>query len=121
MEKWIEECLLYGIDGKEKDVMRILDKHSPAKLYKYRPLNDYSLESLETSTFYMSRIIDLNDPFEFYPSFNYQEQLLKTIADSKLRQETFEKSGINITDSDIDKIKASEDWYKCFEEICEQK
>lgn len=121
MEKWVEECLVYGIDGKIDIVKRILNNHSTGKLYKYRPLNDFSLENLETETFYMSKISDLNDPFEFYPSLNYEEQFLKTISDPHLRKQTFEKTGLNITDEDIRKIKSSKDWYETFEKICKEK
>lgn len=45
--------------------IKLKNKFIPAKLYKYRPPNDYAIENLEMDTAWLNKPADYNDLFEF--------------------------------------------------------
>lgn len=115
MQKWINECIDAFLRKEYNIGVKILQSNLPKKLFKYCRLNEYTLENLMSNSFYMATLKDLNDPYEFYPTVDFEIQILLTI---KEQMPIFKEMGIHITQSDIDIIEASNDRYDKFMEIC---
>ncbi|WP_394897758.1 DUF2971 domain-containing protein [Clostridium butyricum] len=69
MRKRILKYIDYGQDGNEK----FLRCYVPQKLYKYRSLNEYTLESLKESYVYASSPLDFNDIFDCRDNIDYRD------------------------------------------------
>jgi hypothetical protein len=115
---WVEECLKLNMDGHKEQARNLLKSKFPQRIFKYRPLNDYTLENLEEENFYMSTIIDINDPYDFYPSLDFNRQFYLSISDKK-HVDVYYKLGI--TKIDLYDVKQSEDTFTAFANICAKK
>ncbi|EQK42905.1 hypothetical protein C672_1849 [[Clostridium] bifermentans ATCC 638] len=72
----------------------------PEKLYRYRDVNDYSKEELESSRVWLSHPNDFNDPYDSFFSLNTFEHVSRNLLKSKT---IFNKNyGKIISDLNID-------------------
>lgn len=88
MRNRILKYIDYGQDGNEK----FLRCYVPQKLYKYRSLNEYTLESLKESYVYASSPLDFNDIFDCRNNINYGNiELYKNEALRNISHFSYEK------------------------------
>ena len=121
--EWVREYIDYMLKGEPYDekAMDLKLNHFPKSLYKYRELNDYTIESLEHNLLWVAGIDSLNDPFEC--------SLLLDIHESWrnfFRREDFPeifKTGyeIELTKEEIQQIINSPDPYLMYSKVCSSK
>lgn len=67
------------IDGISIDqAQRLKDTYIPKHLYKYREINKYSLENLETDTVWVCSAENYNDPYDCASTLNVQLLITKS-------------------------------------------
>lgn len=118
MKQWISECLEAFLRMDHEKGKKILQSNLPEKLYKYCRLNEYTIRNLTSQKFYMATLDNLNDPYEFQPTVDFETQLLLSIIEDI---PLFLNGGLNITESDIEELKTSKDRFNTFKEICNAK
>lgn len=83
------------------------NQNIPSKLYKYRPVNKYSLNNLEEDTVWLNSPNDYNDPYEFYENIDFKvlnKAITKKHIDKLLEMIT---SKIQVNQKIIEKAKES--------------
>lgn len=118
MKQWISDCIEAFLKKDYEKGKTILNSYFPEKLYKYCRLNEYTIQNLTSQSFYMATLDNLNDPYEFYPTVDFEQQTLLTIIEE---MPNFIQAGIHFTEDDIDQLKASKDRFNTFKAICEAK
>ncbi len=91
-EEWKGRLLacLACIDGQDVDeekAFQIKYQHIPRRLYKYRTINDYSLDNLKNNIVWCSKVDSFNDPYDSSLTALSRENLL-----SNQFTESFQKS-----------------------------
>ena len=61
---WLSEYKNFMFSGKIENARRLTLQHFPQKLYKYRQVNDYTIENISTNTVWLSSPLSMNDPYE---------------------------------------------------------
>jgi len=59
---WLSEYKNFMFSGKIENARRLTLQHFPQKLYKYRQVNDYTIENISTNTVWLSSPLSMNDP-----------------------------------------------------------
>lgn len=85
------------------------NQNIPSKLYKYRPVNEFSLNNLEEDTVWLNSPNDYNDPYEFYENIDFKE--LSNAINKKHIDELLEMmtSKIQVSQEIIEKAKESDE------------
>lgn len=83
------------------------NQNIPSKLYKYRPVNEYSLNNLEEDTVWLNSPNDYNDPYEFYENIDFKA--LSNAITEKHKDELISMmtSKIQVSEDIIEKAKVS--------------
>lgn len=97
------------------------DINFPKFCYKYRKLNQTTINTLSESYIWLSNIADLNDPFECSLQFDYIECSRAFFSDKKFHQTFAEKFGKTLSNDDIKFIVTNSDPTKAYHEICKRK
>lgn len=84
------------------------NKNIPSKLYKYRPVNGFSINNLENDTVWLNSPSDYNDPYEFYEDIDFKA--LSTHINKKHFDKLVEMvtNKIQISQEIIDQAKLSD-------------
>lgn len=112
--KWIKEFLEQmagpSIELNQIDAaMRLKHKNLPKSIFKYRAINDYSLQNLKSDTVWLCPPSEYNDPYDCAITFSTEKiQSFKIIENL---DETLSKSGLNktLTEEQIESLRASTD------------
>jgi hypothetical protein len=70
--------LMFPIDGSEIDIKRaykIKYENMPSSLFKYRQINEYSIDNLRNDTVWMTNAQNFNDPYDCALTINENQQL----------------------------------------------
>jgi hypothetical protein len=84
------------------------NQNIPSKLYKYRPINKFSINNLQKDTVWLNCPNDYNDPYEFYEHIDFEainREITKKHLEELLERMT---SKIQISQEIIDKAKESD-------------
>ncbi len=84
------------------------NQNIPSKLYKYRPVNKYSINNLQEDTVWLNSPNDYNDPYEFYEKIDFEavnREITKKHFDELIERMT---SKVQISQEIIDKAKESD-------------
>jgi Protein of unknown function (DUF2971) len=84
-------------------------KNLPKKLYKYRAVNDFSIQNLIEDSVWLNKPSQYNDPYEFYESMNI-DLLLKEMNHAKFEEilSSFSHK-VNLSESIIKESKLKDD------------
>lgn len=93
----------------------------PKSCYKYRRLNQTTINTLIEGYVWLSTIADLNDPFECSLQFDYLECSRLFYSDKKFHQIFSEKFGKPLTKDEIRIIVESSNPNKAYHDICKSK
>ena len=115
---WIDQHYELLKKEKYKEGIAFLNSKLPTKLYKYRPLNDYTLECLTYNSIYLSRIDQLNDPYDCYPIFTTIDLKNAFFRSPGFRNQFQKAHNIALSDDEYNRIVNSADGYKTYSEIC---
>jgi len=115
---WINEHLSLVEEGKLKDAKNLLFSKLPNTLYKYKPLNDYALNSVKYEAVWLSDLASLNDPYECNMQFNI-DQMIDDFFHSPSFLADFKKvHDTAITEEEHDAIKRSNNQWGTYKSIC---
>lgn len=83
-KKWIEEYvhLLFPVNGSDINIscaQALKKSHTPTKLYKYRTFSPHSLDALKNSDLFVSKAVNLNDPFECAVNVSSDEYFFESL------------------------------------------
>ena len=103
MDNFISELENFMLDYRPKngsdkysEMLQWKEKFIPKKLYRHRPVNEYSLKNLRENTAWLSSPDEFNDPFDSILSCESQEKHLIDIA-----KKSFETTGISFDSLDV--------------------
>lgn len=110
------------IDEKRLDEARVLHlTHLPSSLYKYKSLNRYTLECLNHSTVWMSDLQSLNDPYECYPTLDYEQMSCNFFRKNSFREDFKAKLKVEISEEEHNSIITSDDMWDAYHSLCKSK
>jgi hypothetical protein len=95
--------------GSIEKAQRLKDSHIPEYLYKFRGVNEYSLQNLESDTVWVCSATNYNDPYDCASTLNVP---LLTARSSKLNFSDAGKHGgldKHLTESELAQAQAAED------------
>ena len=95
--------------------------HFPSTLFKYRSLNDYTLESIEYKSLWLASTNSLNDPFECLLLLDNDECLRLLFLDKNFTNIFEQKFGLEISQQELSHIIESQKPYETYFQICKNK
>jgi len=120
-----------------KDIYNEKIKHKPKKLYKYRPFNEDTINSIRNDYLWLSKSSVLNDPFESFVNANFNPNKLisfvenyQFFTDSALNNAWHKRveNGENIMEvlkemteeikDEKEKTLAKDKLYYCYKDMC---
>ena len=115
MKQWISDCIEAFQNKDYKKGEKILESNYPKSLYKYCRLNEYTIQNLTSQSFYMATLNDLNDPYEFHPTADFETHTLISIIEELPK---FAEAGIYFTKDEREELRLSNDRFNTFKKIC---
>ncbi len=102
MMDWKDELLKYisvsrNDDLKSKEISKLKYENIPKKLFKYRPVTDYSVENFKNGTLWFAGAETFNDPYDTTLYFN--QERLNTIKSKRVKEVL--REGMRSINSDI--------------------
>jgi len=90
MDAWIQEFVecIAGVEGTSLDFEKgflLRYRHMPKSIYKFREVNDYSIENLSTGTVWLTSPSKYNDPYDCAATISYAE-LTKSVPETVQRR-----------------------------------
>ena len=116
--EWIKEYIDFMLVGDFENGIKLRDIYFPNSHFKYRPLDEYTLESIEYNTLWLAAIDSLNDPFECLLLLDNDECLRLHFSDKRFAKGFYDKFGVEITEKDLDKITKSNKPYEAYTKFC---
>ena len=83
------DCELNRKPGKHAEMLLWKEKFIPPKLYKYKPVNKYSLKNLAENTIWLNTPDEFNDPFDSVFSCTSQEENIIEVARSWFKETNY--------------------------------
>jgi len=118
---WKAEYWDLMMEENYEEAFPLRELNFPKSFYKYRRLNQSTIDTITESYIWLSNIADLNDPFECSLQFDYLE-CSRVFFSDKLFHQTFEKKfGIKLTKEDIKYIVTNSDPNRAYHKICKTK
>jgi hypothetical protein len=118
---WIKQYIDLMRANNPEQGIPLKDKHFPNRFYKYCSLNDYTFENLENEQLWLSKIEDLNDPFECGMMFDQFASARLFLRSDTFRDNFERKRGIRISEDDLGTMVSSDNPYKAYLAFCEAK
>ena len=121
MSNWTEKYILLLARNFEKQAADLKKANFPKSLFRYRTLNENTLNVLSNFAVWMSSAEKLNDPYELTIVYN-EDDFNKTFFSQQDFYSTFQKlTKKEISKEEVEEIINSEDADLKFKEICERK
>lgn len=117
--KLVHETLL--LQDKFHEALELKLKNLPKSIFRYRPLNDFTLGALQSLSVYMCDLECLNDPYECLGKLSHRSAELAMFSQSDFAQKFQELFESTITEDEIAEIVSSEDLLLKFNEVCYRK
>lgn len=115
---WISEYIELMLADDPEHAIPLKDQHFPKAFFKYRSLNENTLNSLEENTLWLSEIHKLNDPFECAMLLDHNACLRLTYSSDSYRAEFKSRFGFEIPTAIIAKIVNSNCPDDVYREFC---
>lgn len=102
---WIEELKGYFFGHRQEDLdvnaaIELKQRHIPRSLYKYRAVNEFSLDNLLNDTVWCTNAAAFNDPYDSSLCFDFSDNIINGAVSDSLRDQ--------ITNSDENIFKAED-------------
>jgi len=115
---WKAEFWELLMEENYEEAFPLRELNFPKSLFKYKRLNETSIETIRESYVWLANIADLNDPFECSLQLDYHEWSRVFFTDVKFQKSFEEKYGIRLSKQDIRYIVTNIDPNKVYHEIC---
>ncbi len=119
--KWKKKYIELLKSGKEADAFNLRLANIPQALFKYRSLNENTLNCLRYSSVWLASADSQNDPYESSLFYSDTEMALAIYKSSNFKNEFIKNYGTEISDSEIESIIEDENPERKFREICKLK
>ncbi|MCG9900871.1 MAG: DUF2971 domain-containing protein [Hydrotalea sp.] len=120
-QNWKTEFWELMMEENYEDAFPLRELNFPKSCYKYRRLNQTTINTISESYIWLSAISELNDPFECSLQFDYLECSRVFYSDKKFHK-TFEKKfGKTLSKDEIKSIVTNSNPNKAYHEICKSK
>src|SRR5665648_765496 len=105
IDKYIEMISKEDISIEEINNARLFkNQYVPKSLYKYRSVNDKSLDNIKNNTIWLSNALDLNDLYDSAVTFDADKLLNEMIRENREYLD-----GLNLSDTELKRLKSSQD------------
>lgn len=118
-DSWIEKYINFMRNDDVESAIFLKESHIPKSLYKYRTLDDFTLDNIESNTVWISDINTLNDPFEGGLFFDQSEIFRHFFSTNHFINGFKSKFGVDIPELELEKILKSEDPFFSYSKYCE--
>jgi Protein of unknown function (DUF2971) len=93
----------------------------PSSLYRYKKLDDNTLDCLNKRAIWLSSVKELNDPFESLFRHDLKKHLKEYFSDVDFEKEFIETYGQRLSPEEIGLIRGSNEPHNVYYDLCEQK
>ena len=118
---WIKEYVSYMCAKDYEAAFKLKDSYLPNSLYKYRPLNEFTLENIEGDTAWLADLNTLNDPYESISLFDYENSIRSFFKSIHFLDGFKSKFGITISSKELESIINSKNPYNAYSDFCNSK
>jgi hypothetical protein len=108
-------------EGKNEEALALKTSILPKSLFKYQSLSANTLNCLDKSSVWVSKVLNQNDPFECPLTFIDKEYALAVYESPNFKNEFQNIYGTDISDSEVSEILHSNEPELKFREICKRK
>lgn len=119
--KWIKTYIDLLRQGNETDAHTLKLSNIPKSLFKYRVLNENTLNSLKYNGVWISKAESQNDPYECSLSFSDKEMALAIYTRKDFKEQFLKNYRAEITEEEIDNIIKNDNPEQKFRETCQLK
>jgi len=120
-DEWIKNYIDLLLQRREREALELKASHYPESLYKYRILNNYTIDCLERNSVWTPNAGDLNDPFESSLSINWIQFSRQFFERTDFAKEFKSQYNKDITDQEVATILQDPSPFECFQRICQVK
>lgn len=117
-KEWVKKYMDFMLSNDLENGLALKNKNFPTSFFKYRTLNDYTLESIEYNSLWLAAINSLNDPYECLLLLDNDESLRAFFSDKNFSKNFKDMFGLEISESDIKEIIESEKPYEAYVSFC---
>lgn len=110
---WIEELKGYFFGHRQEDLdvnaaIELKQQHIPRSLYKYRAINEYSMNNLLENTVWCTNAAAFNDPYDSSLCFDFSDNIINGSVSDALRDQITNSEENTFKSKDVDFISASD-------------
>jgi hypothetical protein len=104
-----------------EDAILLKLKNFPKSFFKYRQLNERTIDNIQNNYIWLAEINSLNDPFECSIQFDNNECLRKYYSSIDFYNFFKKLTGQSLTNQDIKRLKHSQEPFLEYKKICNNK
>src|ERR1700757_318269 len=106
---WVAAYMEHMISDRIEEALILKLKYFPSRLFKYRKLNENTLNSLNDKYFWLTKISSLNDPFESSIQFDVYDDLRHMFSDPLFKADFKQNFNKDLSDDEINVLITSPD------------
>ncbi|HLO71865.1 MAG TPA: DUF2971 domain-containing protein [Flavipsychrobacter sp.] len=119
-KEWVVDYFKSMIEDNPEKGIPLKLNNFPDTFYKYRGLNDYTLESLEEDRLWVADIESLNDPYECFLLSDDNEVLINFFKSENFQKTFYDLHNYKFTEEDIDQIIEADDIVVAYQSFCKR-
>lgn len=109
---WVEELREYFFSHRQQDLdvnaaIELKQQHLPKKLFKYREVNDYSINNLLEDTVWCTNAADFNDPYDSSLCFDFSQKIVDDALSESLKSQIDNPEENTFKTENVDRVSAS--------------
>lgn len=121
IDTWIEKYWNYMILEDFDNAIPLRNMNFPQSFFKYRKLNDRTLDIIRENYIWLAEITTLNDPFECSIQFDNDKCLREYYSSSTFKTNFKELTGHDLSDKEIKSLIRSDKPFERYIELCKIK
>ena len=115
---WIKEYLRCMMIEDYEAGLTLKELNLPKSFYKYRVLDERSIQNIENNQIWLAKLSSLNDPFECSLQFDNNAELRIYYATELFQKNSEMKLGFRFSTQEIAQLTTSKEPYTTYTEIC---
>ena len=115
--EWEKQFVDAIVKGDSNAATNIKSSHVPHRLYKYCPLDEYSLKNIKDNTIWLSYPEKVNDPYDTSITVNEKRLANDSFRNGDLWMDFEKQSATHFTEEEKKQINQSEDCAESFRDI----
>ncbi len=119
--EWSKDYVKLMLGGDMEEAFNLKLNNFPRLFFKYRTLDEYTLDSLKSKSVWLSEIQSLNDPFECSLQFDQNESFRFFFKSDIFKKNFKERFGVEISRKDQVEIAQNSEPYLAYARFCEKK